>query len=404
MILSERYTTPDEIEGQLKLLCSSHAKFEMVVETEKIDVTIEGKLQSLDKNGIKLTGVKFITPRTKWSDIIGGSGEVQVNFGQNTFIFYSDVIAENLLSIPNFIVAHPKRKYRRIKVFGNPLIKKMYALVSMKVVDLNIKNEDIVKKIKLILSTIESHLRRSENYDVAKITLFDGTEKNVITELIKQSKKPFAVLNTRDFKVKHPSFLSYEDYIKKLNEKGYELKAIMAHLDKIKDYYSTKGIKGEVIVPLIMDEEVVGQIRVMSLKEPLTVAHVKRLIQTADTAVSKLLEQGSFELVTKEPQIVNDLSVGGIGLTISEKEMYKYIRPMKRIFIQLFFPDDTHIKSMATIVNIYTDPGVEPVRIGAKFSENMDHKDRQKLQEFINSIIQLERMGMTKGYALKTEF
>ena len=133
----------------------------------------------------------------------------------------------------------------------------------------------------------------------------------------------------------------------------------------------------------------------MSLKEFVTKTHVRRLITLAQQAVENLFEKCSFEIVTKEPQLIQDLSVGGAKMTITEPDMYKYLRELKRIYMQLTFPDETQIKTMGTILNTYDNTPEGYRVIGIKFSANIDWRDKAKLDEFIQSVMRLQSVRVS---------
>jgi len=317
--------------------------------------------------------------------------DAEVSFGSDTFLFVAYPTSANSFSLPDVLRSHPKRRYPRITVIGNPYISKMYTIVTVRVVDPSIEDNELAQKIHLILSTIESNLVRSENYSMAKVTLYDGSEKSVIVQMLREYKRPFVVFNTGNLTIKDENFLSYENYVKFMMEKGASRDAIMAQLDKIKDFYVKNAIKSEIIVPLIFEEEVIGQIRVVTQKDYINKSHVIRLNSLAVNAIDNLFTKCAFEVVAKEPQPVIDLGVMGIKILVTDPDLYRYIRLGRRVYVQLYFPDDTVIKTMATIVNVYdpTPEGHQP--IGVKLSSNLDWKDKRKLEEFIQSVIRLEK-------------
>ena len=172
------------------------------------------------------------------------------------------------------------------------------------------------------------------------------------------------------------------------------IKDILVQLDKMKEFYQKNNIRSEAIVPLIFDEEVIGQIRVASDKESINKSNVMRLNSTAMGAVDNLFTKCAFEIVSGEPQTLMDMSTGGIKFIVTEANMYKYLVLMKRIFVQLFFPDNSVIKTMATIVNLYPDTSEGWKIVGVKFSANIDWKDKQKLDDFIQSVVRLQNTDL----------
>lgn len=388
MIIEESYEEPKDISRILALMCSN----QVVAEMRNRDVVFKVRLKQLQKDGdIKISIVESNQKDNKLSNFSMFPFDTEVLLGGNIYLFSTIPVSEHSVSTPDKIRAHPKRKNHRIQIYGNPVISKMYATISMKVVDFSVSDEELSTQIHYVISTIESQLKRSENYDIAKVTLFDGTEKNIITKIISKEKKPFVVFNSANLKIKDEMVLTYEDYIKHLSEEGYAIKDIMTQLDKMKDFYLKNDVKGEAIVPLIFEDEAIGQIRVISRKAPFGKPQVRRLITLSLSAVDNLFERCSFEVVSKEPQIIKDLSTGGAKFLITEQDIYKYLKLMRRIFIQIFFPDTTFVKTMGTIVNIY-DPTAEGFQqIGIKFSANMDWKEKKKLDEFIQSVSRLEK-------------
>ncbi len=389
MITEELYSEEREIIKHIMLFCSNGISGIL----RDRDIKFNVKFGTYKDGQIYFSKVECNRDGVSLEDYRMRPLDAEVVFGANVFLFDAIPTSDKSISLPDAIKSHPKRKTVRIKVAGNPFIPKLYAQIALKVVDPSIQDEELARKIHLIISTIESTLMRSENYDIAKITLFDGTEKNPIIQLIKKYQKPFVVFDTTNFSLKDESVLTYQDYIKFMNEAGLDSKAILAQLDKMKEFYKTHKIRSEATVPLIFEEEVIGIIKVVSLKEVMNKTHVIRLKQLALKAVDDLFTKCAFEIVSKEPQTIVDLGVNGAKLIISQPDFYKYLRLMKRIYIQLIFSDETVIKTMATVVNIY-DPTLEGYMvIGIKFSVNMDWKDKNKLEEFIQSVVRLQDKG-----------
>lgn len=389
MITEELYNEEREIIKFIMLFCSNNISGVLRDRDTKFNVKFKDY-----KNGvITFSSVECNKPGVSLDDYKMRPLDGEVVFGANVFLFTAIPTQDNAISLPDAIKSHPKRKTVRIKVAGNPFIQKLDAYLSLKVVDPSIQDEELAKKIHLIISTIESTLMRSENYDIAKITLFDRTEKNPILQLIKKYQKPFVVFDTANFSIKDESVLTYQDYIKFMNEAGLDSKAILAQLDKMKEFYKTHKIRSEATVPLIFEEEVIGIIKVISLKDVMNKTNVIRLKQLALKAVDDLFTKCAFEIVSKDPQTIVDMSVNGAKFIINQPDFYKYLRLMKRLYVQLVFKDETTIKTMATIVNIY-EPTLEGYRvIGVKFSLNMDWKDKNKLEEFIQSVVRLQDKG-----------
>ncbi len=387
MIIEEAYEDPKEISRIVALMCSNQATAQLT----NRDIFFKVRFKEIRKGDIYLSVLESNQKDAKLSNFSMFPFDAEVFLGGNVYLFNSIPVSEHSITMPEKVQAHPKRKNRRIQIYENPVISKMYASISMKVVDFSVSDQELSTQIHYVMSTIESQLKRSENYDIAKVTLFDGTEKNLITKIIKKEKKPFVVFDSSNFKVKDEMVLTYEDYIKHLSEQGYAIGDIMAQLDKMKEFYLENEIKGEAIVPLIFEDEAIGQIRVISRKNPLGKPQVRRLITLSLNAVENLFERCSFEIVSKEPQIIKDLSTGGSKFIITEPDIFKYIKLMRRIFIQIFFPDNTLVKTMGTIVNIYDPTPDNLQQIGIKFSANIDWKEKTKLDEFIQSVIRLEK-------------
>ena len=390
MVTEEVYKDEKEVTKIISLFCSN--QIVGYIRDEDIEFTV--KFKDIRNGQVQFASVESNNAAISLENFQMRPLSGEVSMAGNVYMFDAIPTSARSMSMPDEVRAHPKRKHPRIKIAGNQFISKMYAIASVKVVDFTVQDEELSKKIQLIISTIESTLVRSENYDIAKVSLFDGTEKNIITRLIKKYKKPFVVFDTTNFKVGDDMVLGYEDYIKFLSEEGFDIKNILAQLEKIKDFYKEKRIQSEALIPLVFEEECIGQIKVVSLKEKIVKTHVRRLMTLSQNAVENLFEKCSFEIVTKEPQILHDLSVGGAKIQITEPDMYKYIRDMKRIYVQLYFPDDSNLKTMATIMNVYDDTPEGYKIAGLKFSANLDWKDKQKLEEFIQSVLRLERKSV----------
>lgn len=390
MIVEERIDIPEKVVSTISNLCSAKVGFELKTES---GLWFEGGLEKVEADGI-VVNMKLITQNARIEEAIGERGEIEANYGANTYRFDTVILSANKLQIPILITIHPKRKFPRIKIEGNPLVENMYAMLFMKVVDPRIKDEELIKKINMVITSLQSHLLRAEKYDLAVVKLFDGTEKGEIIELIKEQRKPFVMFDIKNIKQKEEGVITYEDLIKRLNQKGYDYKKIMEIIEKVKESYQKNQVVAEAYIPLIFEDESIGYIRVLNKQERLSISQVKRLMQLAEKTVDDLLTNCSFEIATKKPQKVHDLSLGGICVSIDEELMTKYVRPMKRVYIQLFFPDETSIKTLGTIVNIYS-PQWEPVKkVGIRFSATMDWRDKEKLRKFIETEIDLEKKGI----------
>lgn len=356
-------------------------------------ISFSSKVRSITPNKIEVSDLNVITGNSTIEECFGVNSLFEVSYGANTVKFESKMIDKTSIVFPSRLIMHPKRKYVRIAVKGNPLITGMYSILSMKVIDPTIKDSTLQQKIDAILKTIESTVRRSENFDFAKVMLFDGSEKGIIYTLIKLQKKPFVVFDTSNMKIKEDFVLTYEDYIKYLSQTGKTFSEISKSLDEIKQFYVSNKILSEAVVPIFFDEDVIGIIRVASRSQKMSAGVVKRLISLSQNASLKLETEGSFEIITKDQQEIVDISVGGMRVIIRDNIFPKYIRLGKRVFCQVFFPDTTHIKTLASVANVYGKIEDTLVDVGLKFSANMDWRDKTKLDNFVNSIIDLERKG-----------
>ncbi|MCX8028489.1 MAG: DUF1577 domain-containing protein [Brevinematales bacterium] len=356
-------------------------------------ILVMSVISDISGNTIGISDVSVVTGNSSIDECIGVEALAEASYGANVVKFDTVFINKTTLKFPRRVIMHPKRKYIRISVRGNPLITNMYAVLSMKVIDPTIKDSTLQQKIDAILKTIESNIRRSENYDFAKVMLFDGSEKSAIYQLVKLYKKPFAVLDTSNIKLKEDFVLTYEDYIKFLAKSGKTYSDISKSIDEIRQFYLSNKILSEAVVPIMFDEEAIGIIRVMSKNQKLSSGMIKRLIALSQNASLKLETEGSFEIITKENQDIIDVSVGGMRVLIRDQIFPKYTRLGKRIFCQVYFPDNTSIKTLSSVANVYGRVEDNLIDVGLKFSMNMDWKDRNKLENFINSIIDLEKKG-----------
>ncbi len=386
MITEEIYRDEKEIIKLISIMCANGA----IGVLKDRDLSFNARFKEFKNGQVFMSQIESAKEGLTFDSYIMRPLEAEVNLGASMYMFTAIPTTNRSISLPEEIKSHPKRKNVRIKVSGNPFISKMYASVSVKVVDPTIQDEELSKKINLIMNTIESTLIRSENYDIAKISLFDGTEKSTVAKIIKKFQKSFVVFDTSNLSTKDENVLTYEDYVKFLSEEGANFNDILAQLDKIKEFYQKNKVRSEAVVPLIFEEEVIGQIRVVSLKEPISKPNIFRLNTLALNAVDNLFTKCAFEVVSKEPQTILDIGVNGAKFMITEVDLYKYVRLMRRIYLQLYFPDETVIKTMATIVNVYDDMSEGYKVIGVKFSANIDWKDKNKLDEFIQSVVRLQ--------------
>ncbi|MGC8766466.1 MAG: DUF1577 domain-containing protein [Brevinematia bacterium] len=390
MVTEERL---EDFERIAKILSYIKTNKTLVNLKTKNGIWVTANVDNFSSMDIVLSNINVVTSNSSISECLGVEAEFEGSYGANTIRFDTEFIKENVIKFPQIAIMHAKRKYPRIAVKNNPLISGMNVVFSMKVIDPTIKDSTLSQKIEAIIKTIESNIRRSENYDFARVFLFDGSEKSAIYSLIKMVKKPFVVFDTSNIKIKEDFVLTYEDYIKFLAQSGKSYTEISNSVEEIKSFYQSNKILSEAIVPIFFDEEVIGVIRVLSKTQKLSSGMIKRLISVSQNASLKLETEGSFEIITKEPQEIIDISVGGIRSIIRDELFNKYIRLGKRVFCQIYFPDNTTIKTLSSVANVYSRIENEIVDLGLKFSANMDWKDRNKLENFVNSIIDLEKKG-----------
>jgi len=365
----------------------------LMIRTEN-GISLSSIISNLSPTSIEIKSARLITENSSLDECIGYNAEVEANYGANTVRFETIFLDKSNIKYPYRLIMHPKRKYPRVKIKDNPLVTNMYAIYFMKVIDPTIKDSTLQQKIDAILKTIESNIRRSENYDFAKVFLFDDShEKNPLYKMIRMLKKPFAVMDTSNIKLKEDFIITYEDYIKLLAQSGKSYSEISQIIEEVRNFYASNNIVSEAIVPIFFDEEVIGVIRVLSKKQKMSVGSIKRLVSLSQNASLKLETEGAFEIITKDPQEIVDLSAGGMRTIIKDPNFCNYIRMNKRTFCQVYFPDKTYVKVLAAVVNIYAKVSDEVIDVGMKFSGNMDWKDKTKIENFINSILDLEKKG-----------
>ncbi len=364
----------------------------LTIKTEN-GITVSSQIKDFSPGVIILKDVSVVTANSSIDECVGQNCLSESPYGANVVKFDTIFVDKSTLKLPTRLIIHPKRKYVRVSIKGNPLVSNMYSIISMKVIDPTIKDSNLYQKIDAVLKTIESNVRRSENYDFAKVFLFDGSEKGVVYQIVKLMKKPFAVLDTRNIKLKEDFVLTYEDYIKFLSQSGKSYSDIIKSIEEIKQFYISNKILSEAVVPIFFDDDVIGVIRVMSKSQRLSPGMIKRLLSLSQGASLKLETEGSFEIITKEPQEIIDISVGGMRVIVKDPLFVKYVRLGRRVFCQVYFPDNTFIKTLSSVVNIYGQIENTLTDIGLKFSASMDWKDKSKLENFVNSIIDLEKKG-----------
>ena len=220
--------------------------------------------------------------------------------------------------------------------------------------------------------------------DEVYLTPFD--ESNSKHRLIKKTSKTYYI---RDFE----DDSSYDA----INEEFIDIRKYLQNdLSKAKKYYQSKGIRSEIITPILYiasDEEMIplGIIHMISLSEPLEIDKVLEAKDVSFQIVDKV--RAANTLIVNKRQDVLDIGRGGAKIKITDNELAKNLIHQKGFSFDLYFKLQAPITMYSTIRNHYWDKNGNLI-VGVDFQGRGSRKeDIKRLEEMLEP---LEKAGKDK--------
>lgn len=212
-----------------------------------------------------------------------------------------------------------------------------------------------------------------------EVTLAPFDDTNSKHRLIKKTLKTYYV---RDF----TDDSSYEP----LNEDFINIREhLQNNLDKAKRHYKAKGVKGEILTPILYiasDEETIplGIIHMVSHSSPLEIDKVLEAKEVSFQIVDKI--RAANTLIINKRQDILDIGRGGAKIEITDPELKKNLIHQKGLSFDLYFKLQAPITLSATIQNHYWDSS-ENLFLGINFTGRTARKeDIKRLHQMIEPL------------------
>ncbi|RKX95741.1 MAG: hypothetical protein DRP84_03270 [Spirochaetes bacterium] len=336
------------------LIFKSLAKMEVPVNVNINNISYTGIVEKFDDHSII---VNLDSP------VIGDSGACSVNFVFNNNYHYFDsefqILDDTriLIFVPELIKKNLTRKYKRLYVDGKVFMrfKVIIQSKSIQFKDSPLMDERFifqeVKKPKPAIDKILISIKNlvSEFAQKIQIKVYKQNDKfNFIDEVLRDTKQIFLIYN------------SYED---SLDEKRFMDKDIMTIMD-VFNYYIRKGeprkriedklldllqdrrnkrIFSECYVPLLLEDEVVGYIRLINdfdFHRNIKPINALKTKQYAEVLVEALVKYDYFRLDSgKDYNIpVVDISAGGLLFRLEDKKLKRYLAKNTLLEIDVNLP------------------------------------------------------------------
>jgi len=336
------------------LIFKSLAKMKVPVNVNINNISYTGIVEKFDDHSII---VNLDSP------VIGESGDCSVNFVFNNNYHYFDselqILDDTkvLIFIPELIKKNLTRKYKRLYVDGKVFMRFKVIIQSKSVQfkDSPLMDERFifqeVKKPKPAIDKILISIKNlvSEFAQKIQIKVYKQNDKfDFIDEVLRDTKQIFLIYN------------SYED---SLDEKRFMDKDIMTIMD-VFNYYIRKGeprkriedklldllqdrrnkrIFSECYIPLLLEDEVVGYIRLINdfdFHRNIKPMNALKTKQYAEVLVEALVKYDYFRLDSgKDYNIpVVDISAGGLLFRLEDEKLKRYLAKNTLLEIDINLP------------------------------------------------------------------
>ncbi len=247
---------------------------------------------------------------------------------------------------------------------------------------INASHYNIPTSVKVIMHQHEPFLKPLAD----EVYLSPFLEDNSKHRLIKKTTKTYYV---RDFN----DDSSYEP----INEEFIDIRKYLQNdLTKAKKYYQSKGIRSEIITPILYiasDEDMIalGIIHMISLTEPLEIDKVLEAKDVSFQIVDKV--RAANTIIVNKRQDVLDIGRGGAKIKVTDKELAKNLVHQKGFSFDLYFKRQAPITLYSTIRNHRWNENDQLI-VGVDFQGRSSRKeDMKRLEEML---LPLEKAGKSK--------
>jgi hypothetical protein len=233
---------------------------------------------------------------------------------------------------------------------------------------IDVTNYNIPTSVKVLLDQFQNTNARLS--DQVKVDVFSSEDKDVLLKSIRKTGNMLYIKDVSD----QASFTPLtEDFVDISDVLGHDLPRLMR-------YYSDKGYKSHIIVPIIYLTED---------SRSLPFAYIQLLSKTEHFEIDKVLELKdlSFKLVDRirdsnttllsVRQEIVDISRGGAKLRITEETIRKNIQKARGFIFDIVFKLQAPITMYGDIKSTLVDPSGD-LFVGVDFEGNSSRKDEIK--------------------------
>jgi len=336
------------------LIFKSLSKMKVPINLNIDNISYTGNIVKFDDHAIIVT---------LDSPVIGESGVCSVNFVFNNNYHYFDsemqMLEDNkvLVFIPEIIKKNLTRKYKRVYVEGKVFMRLKVIIQSKSIQfrDSPFMDERFifqeVKKPKPAIDKILTSIKNlvSEFAQKLQIKIYKPEDKlTFIDNVLRDTKKIFLIFNSYEESLDERRFIDKEimtimDVYNYYIGKGEPRKRIE---DKLLDFLQdrrNKKIFSECYVPLILEDEVVGYIRLINdfdFHRSIKPTNAIKSKQYAEVLVEALVKYDYFRLDSgRDFNIpVIDISAGGLLCRIKDEKIKRYLTKNTFLEMDINFP------------------------------------------------------------------
>ncbi len=294
--------------------------------------------------------------------------------------FYTEFLDPGTIRMPLFLEMAPENCAEWVPVFGYPVARIIMAEISLyREWSLYLKKPAIREQLRLALDAGASGMR-AQGVEMSAHLFREGVF-SVVAEMISETRLPFVVFDTEDLTRSGPHTLNYRDYVLKASKKGLSGGDLQKKFRKIRDAYRRRQIRSEAVLPVTINDRVVGQLKYCSRIRTLEPSGLVSLVKLAQSLSAALQAALPNKFTVRRPFRVEALSPTVIRLLLDDSDLIQAVETARTLELGIL-KNGTRMLTVKARVD-----SVRPLGHGgtslltAKIFSTLNREDRHILKE-----------------------
>lgn len=244
--------------------------------------------------------------------------------------FYSEFLNGEEIRTPLFLEMAPENCAEWVPVFGYPVSRTILAEISLyREWSLYLKKPAIREQLRQALDAGASGMR-TQGVELSAHLFREGAF-SVVAEMISETRLPFVVFDTEDLTRSGPNALNYRDYVLKASKKGLSGGDLQNKFRKIRDAYRRRQIRSEAVLPITINDRVVGQLKYCSRIQALEPSGLVGLVKLAQSLSAALQAALPNKFTVRRPFRVEALSPTVIRLLLDDSDLIQALKAARTV-------------------------------------------------------------------------